>query len=91
MESHEVQFLALLFFIVHVNLGDTSRLGYILFADDLNLFISEKDPFTLNNIIKGELNKLSACRVCRESTFPLNPYKKKESTMILTSPLRGKR
>ena len=66
MVSHEVQFLALLLFIVYVNLGDASRLEYILFADDANLFISEKDPVTLNNILKGELNKLSACRVCRE-------------------------
>ena len=56
-----------LIFIIYVNdLGDASRLESILFADDANLFNSEKDPVPLNNILKGELNKLSACRVCRE-------------------------
>ena len=49
-----------LFFIVYVNFGDASRLYCILFADDANLFISEKDPVPLNNVLNSELNKLSA-------------------------------
>ena len=50
-----------LLFIIYVNdLCDASRLESILFADDTNLFISEKDPVTLNNILNNELNKLSA-------------------------------
>ena len=50
-----------LFFIIYVNdLCDASRLESILFADDTNLFISEKDPVTLNNTLNSELNKLSA-------------------------------
>ena len=50
-----------LFFIIYFNdLCDASRLESILFADDTNLFISEKDPVTLNNTLNSELNKLSA-------------------------------
>ena len=50
-----------LFFIIYVNdLCDASRLESILFADDTNLFVSEKDPVTMNNILNSELNKLSA-------------------------------
>ena len=50
-----------LFFIIYVNdLCDTSRLESILFADDTNLFISEKDPVSLNNTLNSELSKLSA-------------------------------
>ena len=47
-----------LFFIN--GLCDASRLESILFADDTNLFISEKDSVTLNNTLNSELNKLSA-------------------------------
>ena len=53
MVSLEVQFLALLLFIVYVNLGDASRLEYILFADDANLFISEKGPSYFEQYLKG--------------------------------------
>ena len=50
-----------LIFIIYVNdLGDASRQECILFADDVNLFISEEDPVPLNNILNSELNKLSA-------------------------------
>ena len=50
-----------LFFVIYANdLCDASRLESILFADDTNLFISEKDPATLNNILNSELNKLSS-------------------------------
>ena len=53
--------LGSLFFIIYVNdLCDASRLESILFADDTNLFISEKDPLTLDNTLNSELNKLSA-------------------------------
>ena len=46
-----------LFFIIYViDLGDASRLESILFPDGTNLFISEKDPVTLNNILNSELN-----------------------------------
>ena len=46
-----------LFFIIYViDLGDASRLKSVLFADDTNLFISKKDPVTLNNILNSELN-----------------------------------
>ena len=45
-----------LFFIIYVNdLGNASRQECILFADDANLFISEKDPVPLNNILNSEL------------------------------------
>ena len=48
-----------LFFIIYVNdLYDASRLESILFADDTNLFNSEKDPVTLNNTLNSELDKL---------------------------------
>ena len=48
-----------LFFIIYVNdLYDASRLESILFADDTNLFHSEKDPVTLNNTLNSELDKL---------------------------------
>ena len=41
-----------LFFIIYViDLGDASQLESILFPDDTNLFISEKDPVTLNSCI----------------------------------------
>ena len=42
----------------------STRIYFI--AHDTNLFISEKDPVTLNNILHSELNKLSA------SEFPAN-------------------
>ena len=43
-----------------VDLHKVSQLESILFADDTNRFISNKDPVYLNDILKGELNKLSA-------------------------------
>ena len=50
-----------LFSIIYVNdLCDASCLESILFADDTNLFISEKDLVTMDNILNSELNKLSA-------------------------------
>ena len=57
--------LGSLFLMVYVNdLCDASQLESILesilFADDTNLFISEKDPVTMNNILNSELNTLSA-------------------------------
>ena len=78
-----------LFFIIYVNdLGDASRLEYILFADDANLFISEKDPVPLNNILNSELNKLLAWF----ATYKLLDHdKKKDSTMILTFSSMGKK
>lgn len=39
---------------------DASCLESILSADDTNLFISEKDPVTMNNILNSEFNKDSA-------------------------------
>ena len=43
-----------LFFIIYVNdLCDAFRLESIFFADDTNLFISEKDQVTLNNILNN--------------------------------------
>ena len=60
MVSHEVKFFGPIFFIIYVNdLCDASRVKSILFADDTNLFTSEKDPVVLNNILNSELNKLS--------------------------------
>lgn len=51
-----------LLFIIYVNdLCDASRLESILFADDTNLFISEKDPVTLNNILNNELMQNTEC------------------------------
>lgn len=79
-----------LFFIIYINdLGDASRLVSILFADDTNLFISEKDPVTLNNILNSERNKLSAWFAANK--LSLQTPTKKDSTMILTFSLMGER
>ena len=60
MVFHRVQFLGPLFVIIYINdLYDPSRPESILFADDTNLFISENDPVTLNNILNNGLDKLS--------------------------------
>ena len=67
-----------LFFIVYVNFGDASRLECILFADDANLFISEKDPVPLNNILNSELNKLSSWF----ATYKLLDHDKKKKTLL---------
>ena len=88
-----------LFFVIYANdLCDASRLESILFADDTNLFISEKDPATLNNILNSELNKLSSWFAANKLSLNISKTKfmvfrpqQKDSAMILTCPLIGKR
>ena len=88
-----------LFFIIYVNdLCDASRHESILFADDTNFFVSEKDPVILNNILNNELNKLSAWFAASELSLNISKTKfmvfrprQKDSAMILTFPLMGKR
>ena len=59
-----------LLFIIYVNdLCDASRLESILFADDTNLFISEKDPVTLNNILNND--SISSQPGLLQINFPL--------------------
>ena len=49
-----------LFFILYINdLNNASKLDSILFADDMNLFISHTDPDFLINTLNCELDKLS--------------------------------
>ena len=90
-----------LFFIIYVNdLCDAPCLESILFADDTNLFSSEEDTVTLNNIVNGELNNLSAWFAANKLSLNVSKTKfmvfwldpdKKDSAMILTSPLMGRR
>ena len=47
------------FFILYVNdLNNASLLDAVLFADDVNLFISHNDPVHLNDTLNSELNNL---------------------------------
>ena len=79
---------------MYVNdLCDASRLESILFPDDTNSFISEKDPVTLSNILNNELNKLSAWFAANKLSLNISKTKFMvlDSAMILTSLLMGKR
>ena len=50
-----------LFFLLYINdiINTSTILQLILFADDLNVFLSHKDKDCLTNILNAELNKLS--------------------------------
>ena len=67
-----------LFFIIYVkDLCDPYRLESILFADDTKLFISEKDPVTMNNVLNSELKKLSAWFAANKLSLNMSPFMRK--------------
>jgi hypothetical protein len=73
-----------LFFLLYVN--DMARangeLGFVLFADDTNLFAEGRDPAGLFETVNGRLRKLGRWFRCNRLTLNL----KKQSMFILQEP-----